>query len=169
MAEACIETNRWPDDGQRDGVGWGEFMGKIFVLDEDGIEELLRTALVGRVACCRHDEGRPYLVPLAYGYDGDSVYAISGPGRKLAIMREQPKVTFEVDEATAEDRWRSVIADGEYEEITDPSARLQAIAIVAPSAGVDSVSGGAIVYRIRLTNKTGRFEVPDDEASRHEP
>ncbi len=146
-------------------------MGKIFVLDEDGIEELLRTALVGRIACCGHGargDGRPYVVPLAYGYDGESAYAISGPGRKLAIMREQPLVTFEVDEATAEDRWRSVIADGEFEEINDPEERPRAIAIVAPSAGADSVSPDAIVYRVRLTNKTGRFEVPDDEAHLHE-
>lgn len=143
-------------------------MGKIFVLGEDGIEALLRTALVGRIACCQHDEGRPYLVPLAYGYDGESAYAISGPGRKLAIMREQPLVTFEVDEATAEDRWRSVIADGEFEEITDPDARSRAIKIVAPSAGTDSVSPDAIVYRLRLSNKTGRFEVPDDEAHLYE-
>lgn len=143
-------------------------MGKIFVLGEDGIESLLRSALVGRIACCRHDGDRPYLVPLAYGYDGESVYAISGPGRKLSIMREQPRVMFEVDEATAEDRWSSVIADGEFEEITEPSARLQAIEIVAPSSGVDSVSADAIVYRLRLSNKTGRFEVPDDEAHQYE-
>ncbi len=143
-------------------------MGKIFVLGEDGIEELLRTALVGRIACCRHDEGRPYLVPLAYGYDGESVYAISGPGRKLAIMREQPLVTFEVDEATAEDRWRSVIADGKFEEITEPEERSRAIRIVAPSAGPLSVSPDAIVYRVRLSNKTGRFEAPDEEAHLHE-
>lgn len=142
-------------------------MGKIFVLGEDEIEELLRTALVGRLACCRHGGERPYLVPLAYGYDGESIYAISGPGRKLSIMREQPLVTFEVDEATAEDRWRSVIADGQYEEITGPEARGRAIEIVAPSAGAASVSADAIVYRIRLSNKSGRFEVPDDEAHLH--
>lgn len=143
-------------------------MGKIFVLGEEEIEELLRTALVGRLACCRHDGDRPYLVPLAYGYDGESVYAISGPGRKLSIMREQPNVAFEVDEATAEDRWRSVIAEGVFEEITEPEARVRAIRIVAPVNGVDSVSPDAIVYRIRLSNKTGRFEVPDDEAHQHE-
>src|SRR5665811_42082 len=144
-------------------------MGKILVLDEDEIEELLRTALVGRLACCRHDGDRPYLVPLAYGYDGESVYAISGPERKLEIMREQPLVTFEVDEASAEDRWHSVIADGEFEEITEAEARARAIGIVAPSEGVDSVAADAIVYRIRLTRKTGRREVPDAEAHLYPP
>lgn len=142
-------------------------MGKIFVLAEDGIEELLRSALVGRIACCRHGGERPYLVPIPYGYDGTSIYSISGPGRKISIMREQPEVMFEVDEATAEDRWRSVIADGRYEEITDPAERQRAIEIVAPASGVDSVSHEAIVYRIRLTNTSGRFEVPDDEAHRY--
>lgn len=144
-------------------------MGKILVLGEDEIEELLQTALVGRLACCRHHGDRPYLVPLAYGYDGESVYAISGPGRKLEIMREQPLVSFEVDEATAEDRWRSVIADGEFEEITDPAARARAIEIVAPSEGVDSVDPDAVVYRIRLTRKTGRREVPNAEAHVYSP
>jgi uncharacterized protein len=139
-------------------------MGRIFVLDEDGIETLLGSAPVGRVACCAHDGERPYLVPIPYGYDGMSVYSISGPGRKLDIMRRNPCVSFEVDEVLAEDRWRSVVADGEFEEITDPAARRRAIDIVSPSNGVDSVSSQAIVYRIRLTRKSGRFEVPDEEA-----
>jgi len=139
-------------------------MGKIFVLDEDGIESLLRSALVGRIACCAHDGDRPYLVPIPFGYDGEAVYSISGPGRKLDIMRAQPAVTFEVDEAIAEDRWRSVIAEGMFEEITDPAARRRGIEIVQPANGVDSVSSDMIVYRIRLTRKSGRFEVPDDEA-----
>ena len=85
-------------------------MGRIFSLDADGIEAVLRRAIVGRIACCAHDGERPYLVPIPFGYDGESVYSISGPGRKLDIMRAQPAVAFEVDEVEAEDRWRSVIA-----------------------------------------------------------
>lgn len=142
-------------------------MGKIFVLDEDGIESLLRSALVGRIACCAHDDDRPYLVPIPFGYDGEAVYSISGPGRKVDIMRMQPAVSFEVDEAIAEDRWRSVIAEGEFEEITDPEERQRAIEIVRPANGVGSVSPAMIVYRIYLTRKSGRFEVPDEEAHRY--
>ncbi len=143
-------------------------MGRIFALDADGIEAVLRRAIVGRIACCAHDGERPYLVPIPFGYDGESIYSISGPGRKLDIMRAQPAVAFEVDEVEAEDRWRSVIADGEFEEITDPDGRCRAIDIVAPQAGAASVSPEAIVYRIRLTRTTGRFEVPDEEAHLYE-
>jgi uncharacterized protein len=143
-------------------------MGRIFDLDAGGIEGVLRRAIVGRIACCAHDGERPYLVPIPFGYDGESVYSISGPGRKLDIMRGQPAVAFEVDEVEAEDRWRSVIADGVFEEITDPDARCRAIEIVAPQSGAASVSPAAIVYRLRLTRTSGRFEVPDDEAHLHE-
>ena len=84
-------------------------MGVIAVLPENEIEELLATALVGRIACCAHGgeggDGRPYVVPLSYGYDGESIYAHSGPGRKIRLMRAQPLVSFEVDRADDSDLW----------------------------------------------------------------
>src|SRR5215831_3536175 len=102
-------------------------VGRISELPPDEIEELLRTAIVGRIACCAHgiegNDGRPYVVPLAYGYDGEAIYAHSGVGRKIRTMRAQPLVSVEVDEAEASDRWRSVIAEGVYEELSDPAAR----------------------------------------------
>src|SRR3954447_20680496 len=138
-------------------------MGTIQVLPEEGIEALLRTAIVGRIACCGHGQtgdGRPYLVPLAYGYDGDAVYAHSGPGRKLDLMRSEPRVTFEVDEATASDRWRSVIAEGTFEEIDDPRRRDAAFEIIYGAGGVPDLGSQAVVFRIRLTSRSGRYETP---------
>jgi uncharacterized protein len=140
-------------------------MGVIRVLPDDDIEELLRTAIVGRIACCDHgqnSDGRPYLVPLAYGYDGEAIYAHSGPGRKLEFMRAQPLVTFEVDEATAPDRWRSVIAEGVFEEITEGHAREAALRIIYPEPALLSELGAfTVVYRIRLTARSGRYETPE--------
>src|ERR671915_2652618 len=139
-------------------------MGIIRELPTEEIEALLRTAIVGRIACCGHGaagDGRPYLVPLAYGYDGAAVYAHSGPGRKLRLMRANPLVTFEVDAAEAPDRWRSVIAEGVYEELTDPAARERALRIVYPPPAVPpDLPPGTVVYRLRLTSKSGRYEVP---------
>jgi len=141
-------------------------MGVIAVLSDDEIEELLRTALVGRIACCGHGvdsgDGRPYVVPLAYGYDGEAIYAHSGVGRKIRLMRAQPLVSFEVDLAEASDRWRSVIADGVYEEITDATSKVHALRIVYPEPGsLPELPPETIVYRIRLTAKSGRYEIPD--------
>lgn len=142
-------------------------MGKIFVLDPEGIEHLLSTALVGRIACASPNEGggRPYIVPLAYGYDGEAVYA-SGPlGRKIRIMRQQPLISFEVDEAEAEDRWRSVVAEGRYEELTTDEERQHALRVIFGSNPVPELAEGTIIYRLVLTQKSGRFELPDDEAA----
>lgn len=139
-------------------------MGTIRELPAEGIEALLRTAIVGRIACCGHGrtgDGRPYLVPLAYGYDGESVYAHSGPGRKLDLMRSEPRVTFEVDEAEASDRWRSVIAEGTFEEIKDPQQRDAALAVIYDANGVPDLGSQTVVFRIRLTSRSGRFETPD--------
>lgn len=140
-------------------------MGIIRVLPDHDIEELLRTAIVGRIACCDHgrnSDGRPYLVPLAYGYDGEAVYAHSGPGRKLEFMRAQPLVTFEVDEATAPDRWRSVIAEGLYEEITEETARHAALRVIYPEPDpLPELGAFTVVYRICLTARSGRYETPE--------
>ena len=139
-------------------------MGIIRMLPSEEIEALLRTAIVGRIACCAHGaagDGRPYLVPLAYGYDGDAVYAHSGPGRKLDLMRAEPRVTFEVDEAIAPDRWRSVIAEGTFEEIDDPPRRDTALAVIYGADGVPDLGSQSVVFRIRLTSRSGRYETPD--------
>ncbi|MEJ7900712.1 MAG: pyridoxamine 5'-phosphate oxidase family protein [Thermomicrobiales bacterium] len=142
-------------------------MGKIYVLPDAEIERLLSTALVGRIACCATEfdgEARPYVVPLAYGYDGESVYAFSGLGRKIHIMRAQPLISFEVDEAIAEDRWSSVIADGTYEELTSPEGRRLAHTVIFGDASpFPDFTAEQIVYRLRLSQKTGRFELPDYE------
>jgi uncharacterized protein len=139
-------------------------MGTIHVLPEEGIEALLRTAIVGRIACCGHGlagDGRPYLVPLAYGYDGNAIYAHSGPGRKLDLMRAEPRVTFEVDEAEAPNRWRSVIAEGTFEEIDDPQQRDAALAVIYGPTGIPDLGAQTVVFRIRLTSRSGRYETPD--------
>ena len=139
-------------------------MGTIRVLPPDEIEQLLRTAIVGRIACCGHGavgDGRPYLVPLAYGYDGEAVYAHSGPGRKLDLMRAEPRVTFEVDEAQAPDQWRSVIAEGIFEEIDDPRQRTAALTVIYGSAAIPDLGSQTVVFRLRLTSRSGRYETPD--------
>lgn len=145
-------------------------MGKIFVLDNESIEELLSTALVGRIACASPNEGggRPYIVPLAYGYDGEAVYAMGPIGRKIRIMRDQPLISFEVDEAEAEDRWRSVVAEGEYQELTSETDRTNALKVILGDKSAPELADSTIIYRLVLTQKSGRFELPDDEAAVYE-
>ena len=139
-------------------------MGVIRELSDEGIGNLLRSAIVGRIACGGHgtgDDARPYLVPIAYGYDGQSVFAHSGPGRKLRLMRENPLVTFEVDRAEASDQWESVIADAVFEEIPDGPERDIALREIYPEPKeIPDLGFYTVVFRIRLLTITGRYERP---------
>ncbi len=139
-------------------------MGTIRLLPDDEIEALLHRAVIGRIACCAHGatgDGRPYLVPLAFGYDGTNIYAHSGPGRKLDFMRAEPKVTFEVDEGEAPDRWRSVIVEATFAEITDAQERGIALRTLYPPPNpIPDLGVMTTVFKLEITAKSGRFETP---------
>ncbi len=138
-------------------------MGVIRVLPKDRIEALLREAVIARLACCAHDSGgRPYLVPLPCFYDGESLVALSGPGTKIRIMRANPLVTIEVDTGEASDRWSSVIAEGVYEEIEAADERKRALDLIEAATGQpQAIDAETILFRIRLTAKSGRYELPE--------
>jgi nitroimidazol reductase NimA-like FMN-containing flavoprotein (pyridoxamine 5'-phosphate oxidase superfamily) len=140
-------------------------VGTIHILPPEQIEELLERSIIGRIACCGHGstgDGRPYMVPIAYAYDGDAIYAHSGPGRKLDFMRAEPRVTFEVDEGTAPDQWRSVIVEATFEEIDDEAERVKALKALYPGPDpIPALDAMTTVFRLAITAKSGRYETPD--------
>jgi uncharacterized protein len=134
-------------------------VGVIRVLPTEEIEALLRTAIVARIACSHPNEPRPYLVPLAYGYDGEAIYAHTGPGTKLTYLRANPLVTIEVDAAEAADHWQSVVAEGRFEELSGEE-RARALGIIY-SGTIPELGTMTVVFRIVLTAKSGRYERPE--------
>ena len=138
------------------------------------IEEVLKREVVARIGCFAN--GRPYVVPITYAYDGESVIGHSAHGMKIDMMRRNPNVCVEVDHVDDLAHWRSVIAWGTYEELSGDAAlegvealmsRLAALMVSQTSMpaphyarphGREPLAEGMIVYRIRLREKTGRFE-----------
>ena len=146
-------------------------------LTVEQIEEVLRDNLLGRIGC--NDGKRIYVVPINYVYDGRFIIAHSVMGMKIEMMRKNPHVCFEVDVVKSFTNWKSVIAWGEYQELTDHRARFQAMKLfmdrlmhikiintsIAPEIEegiVDDILSASnfksIIYRIVITEKTGRFE-----------
>ncbi|MNE62876.1 Pyridoxamine 5'-phosphate oxidase [compost metagenome] len=137
-------------------------------LNEQQISEVLKSQSVGRIGC--HFDETTYVVPVSYVFDGEYIYAHSREGMKIKMMRQNPQVCFEVEEVESGASWRSVIAWGEYEELQDEEDRDAAMKLLVkhflPSIQNESIllSHGlgtykvAVVYRIRLTKKVGRFE-----------
>jgi nitroimidazol reductase NimA-like FMN-containing flavoprotein (pyridoxamine 5'-phosphate oxidase superfamily) len=79
-------------------------------LNERQIEHVLRSEVIGRIGCIA--EGRPYVVPITYVYDGTCVYGHSVDGVKMRAMRSEPSVCFEVEHVDNLANWQSVIAWG---------------------------------------------------------
>jgi len=145
-------------------------------LTADEIEELLRTEVTGRIGC--HADGRTYVVPITYAYKPDFVYCHSPEGLKIRMMRKNPVVCFEVDRVENVGNWRSVIAMGRFEELSGREALDAMDVLIARFMAIERASephpsyifreseveparadGQEIVlYRIRLVEKTGRFE-----------
>jgi uncharacterized protein len=143
-------------------------------LDPQQIEGLLREQIIGRLACTA--EGKLYLVPITYAYDQDYIYCHTHEGLKIEIMRKNPSVCFEVDSMENFANWKSAIIWGEFEELKGIEA-LEAMAIfgnrlrpflVSETAhshiGISDIHGlhdqkdKSVVFRIRISEKTGRFE-----------
>ena len=106
-------------------------------------------------------------VPITYAYFDGCVYAFSALGRKIRIMREQPCVCFEIEQIDGPSCWRSVIADGTYEELTDGAARREALSRLGLTdehivPRTLAAIGSTVVFRLRLSEKSGRFERRDD-------
>ncbi|RXK62905.1 hypothetical protein ESA94_06490 [Lacibacter luteus] len=144
------------------------------ILSKGEIEELLYGSNLGRIGCSYN--GKTYVVPVNYIYDGRCVLAHSVEGMKIQIMRKNPSVCFEVDEISNNKNWKSVIAQGTYTELTGERERYDAMKLFVdrmlklkisstthppepePERLHNSSSAKPVIYRILLTEKTGRYE-----------
>lgn len=145
-------------------------------LTEQQVNEVLQRNILGRIGCC--DGEKVYVVPINYVFDGKNIIAHSVEGMKISMMRKNAHVCFEVDELTDHTHWKSVVAWGEYEELTGERERYQAMKLFVDrmlhlkisetatppeiaEARVHPRSPGNIrpvIYRIIITEKTGRYE-----------
>jgi len=132
-------------------------------LSRHEIDAFLRSQRIARLGC--HAGGATYVVPVIYGWDGDAIYAVTMEGRKIEMMRANPRVCVEVDEYDTDGHgsWRSVIADGIYEELSgdeiEPALDLlrERFARAAGRAAESRALGPTVVvFRIRLAEPSGR-------------
>jgi hypothetical protein len=136
----------------------------INVLGEAEARKMLREKQLGRLGCCAG--GEPYVVPVNYLFDGEFIYVHSLPGRKIEALRANPLACLQVDEIEDAYNWRSVIAYGGYEEITEEAERERALASLfkhlphltpVESKMARGVSQ-TIVFRLRIHRLTGVYE-----------
>lgn len=135
------------------------------------IEAVLHEELFARIGYVDAD-GLPAIAPISYAYDGRSIYGYSLFGTKIAEMSAHPKVCVEIDRVDDAATWRSVVLRGTFEPLEGLEAmeaveriseRLRTVAAAtgAPPAAwrtyVMRAGGDGIAYRIRITEKHGRY------------
>jgi nitroimidazol reductase NimA-like FMN-containing flavoprotein (pyridoxamine 5'-phosphate oxidase superfamily) len=145
-------------------------------LNSDQINNLLTSQLIGRLACS--DGLYPYIIPMAYTYDGNYIFGQTNEGKKLDIIRKNPNIAFQVDSYIDIFNWQSVIIYGQFEEIVDDKdeyAKELILRKIMPlltgrsihhheHATEDSImldenqSSKTIIFKILINQKTGRFE-----------
>lgn len=145
-------------------------------LESVQIRNILSSQILGRLACS--DGLQPYIVPVTFAYDGKYIYGQTNEGTKLAIMRKNPSVCFEVDVLSQMNHWESVLVFGRFEELKDKEAdkarnilfnrvfSLMTSSTVhahehATESGIDDGNRiKYVMYRIRPDRISGRFEKP---------
>lgn len=144
-------------------------------LTKDQIDHVLDSQVIGRIGC--HADGKTFVVPITYAYDGKYIYGHSKEGTKIKMMRKNPHVCFEVDVMDNMANWRSVILWGEYEELKEVDSQEKGMKILMdrlrPLMASETVYSNehhsmrpqlvekevkAIAYRIKITESSGKFE-----------
>ncbi len=127
---------------------------------------LLQRVGFGHLGCTRG--GRPYVVPIHYGYREPDIYIFTTEGLKTDYIAENPEVCLQVEEVQDSEHWKSVIANGRAEllrraEDVDQARDLilQTNPTLTPAINrtwldVWGRANVVAIYRIRPTHLSGR-------------
>jgi uncharacterized protein len=138
-------------------------MPRFRALTERDCRALLRRHHAGRLAFTFRDIVD--IEPISYVLDGPWLYARTAPGTKLAKLKHNPFVAFEVDEIEGPFDWRSVVAHGATYFLSagtvNDGAYNRAISLlrsIDPRALTheDLVPQRTTLFRIHIDSMTGR-------------
>jgi len=131
--------------------------------DSDSLA-VLREGNLGRLGCIA--VGWPYVVPVNYFFDGEGVYIHTLPGKKLDALRDNPRACLQVDEIKDPFNWRSVIAFGTFEEVSNEETQGNVLTklysrlphMTPVESRLVEGSKGTVVFRIKVEEITGMAE-----------
>ena len=141
------------------------------ITDRAAIEAILRRATVCRIGFTGKDG--PYVVPMSFGYEAGCLYLHSArEGRKIDLLREDPRVCFEVDldvDVVRKEnpcqwslRYRSVVGFGRAVLVQDPEEKRHGLETIlrqhgaGPSLPPEQGLDGVCVIRIEIQEMTGK-------------
>lgn len=145
------------------------------------IDEILGRALVCRLAL--NDEGSPHIVPVNFGYAGNTLYFHSAPaGRKIDLLLGEPRATFEVTDfyriitgdlaCNWTTEYRSVIGKGKIEIVLNNEEKRLGLDIIMKQHGQKGTNSYSeeslnrmVVLKLVIESVTGKQSGSTDEES----
>ena len=135
------------------------------------LEAILRSAQICHLSMV--DEGKPYVVPLNFGYEDNALYFHSAPeGRKINILRKNPEVCFSVvarHEIVVSERacswtaeFSSVTGTGKAAILTDRAVKEKGLTVLMSQYSdekydfSDEDLDGVVVIRVEVQEMTGK-------------
>jgi nitroimidazol reductase NimA-like FMN-containing flavoprotein (pyridoxamine 5'-phosphate oxidase superfamily) len=134
-------------------------------LSREDIETILLRNKVGRLAFSVHD--RVDVQPIHYVYEGGWLYGRTSEGDKIASLKRNQWIAFEVDEVADIFEWKSVVIHGSLwiihprgspraEELWAKAAELVSTIVPGALTEHDPVGFRQILFRIAVSDVRGR-------------
>jgi nitroimidazol reductase NimA-like FMN-containing flavoprotein (pyridoxamine 5'-phosphate oxidase superfamily) len=101
---------------------------KVEDMSPADMHALLQRENFGHLGCSR--DGRPYVVPMNYAYDGKELYFFTTEGMKTQFIGANPQVCLQVEEVTDSSHWRSVMVIGRAERLTNTEDTQRAMQLI---------------------------------------
>jgi nitroimidazol reductase NimA-like FMN-containing flavoprotein (pyridoxamine 5'-phosphate oxidase superfamily) len=89
---------------------------KVEDMSHAEMHELLERQSFAHLGCAR--DGRPYVVPMNYSYDGKDFFFFTTEGMKTHFIEANPEVCLQVEEVVNPSQWRSVMVIGRAQKLT---------------------------------------------------
>jgi hypothetical protein len=141
------------------------------ITDRAALEAILQKAAVCHLGLAVG--GEPYVVPVSFGYRDGCLYVHSSPaGRKVEMLRQNPRVCFEVEldggvvpkgaPCSWSVRYNSVIGWGQASFVVDAEEKRRALDVIVahyggePAAYTPQALGEVAVIRIAVAEMTGK-------------
>jgi nitroimidazol reductase NimA-like FMN-containing flavoprotein (pyridoxamine 5'-phosphate oxidase superfamily) len=139
---------------------------EISDLSESEITGLLERVGFAHLGCCR--EGRPYVVPIHYGFSNGKIYIYTTEGKKSEVITENSYVCLQIEDVVDNRHWESVVIDGKAVTIDDDKERKEALGAVlavnptlTPAVSIHWMDEWVrenieVIYRIDILATSGR-------------
>ena len=146
------------------------------ITEQSAIESVIQASLVCRLALSDND--RPYIVPLCFGYQDNTLYFHCGvKGRKLEILKKNPNVCFEFEANVAvlkgQDacswnmQYQSVIGFGKAVLLEDVEEKQKAVDIIVRQYSdkklplPEATLRKTVVIKVPIDSMTGKHSSTD--------